>query len=235
MTPGHWIAAASAIAFLLVAVRFAMIRRGKDPARYDSVLAWHRAALYFCACIAVSGMTLTSIGVVTTGGRGGAGIVAFTSLAFAVIIAGYAGVWRRGTLTHGREQHLPSTIGFGLAWGISEGVLFASLWRVAIGITGHRVTGTVLAYALIATWSGLWHARYWDIHVAPEHNIAAWNLRKVLFAHTPNLVVTLTHLALYRNVSLFVMFQTLALTISAVSMRFPRYGAPGVVLEASSG
>ena len=32
----------------------------------------------------------------------------------------------------------------------------------------------------VGTFLGLWHALYWDRKVAPEHNIEAWNLRKVL-------------------------------------------------------
>ena len=61
-------------------------------------------------------------------------------------------------------------------------ILFNSRWLTAVA-----------AFAFIASYQGLWHRFYWDIKVAPPHNIPEWNVRKILFAHGPNLVVTLAH------------------------------------------
>ena len=46
----------------------------------------------------------------------------------------------------------------------------------------------------ISAFTGIWQDQYWDRLVSPEHNIAAWNARKVVLCHVPNLVVTLTFL-----------------------------------------
>lgn len=62
-----------------------------------------------------------------------------------------------------------------------------------------------------------------SVVVAPEHNLAEWNTRKMLFAHLPNLVCTLAYLAAYGNGGMFVLFQTVALLGSTYFMRFPRY------------
>ena len=225
------------IGFVGTLIRFRSLRDGSTT--YDSRLAWHRALLYFCGCLLVSRASgvlghVLHDPIVRAGQRSDQGWVALTALAVIVIVIAYGYVWPIGTRSHGRPLHLPVALGFGLAWGFCEGQLFASFWWMADRVITQRFIATLVAYGLIAAWSRNWHLRYWDVHVAPLHNIDAWNTRKVLFAHTPNLIVTLTHLALYRNVAMFVAFQTLGLTISTVVMRFPAYGAPGIGSEVAA-
>jgi hypothetical protein len=76
---------------------------------------------------------------------------------------------------------------------------------------------------VISAFLGLWHQFYWDIYVAPEHNILEWNIKKVLLAHIPNIVITLTYLSLYGNSGVFVLCQTFALVASTYFMRFPPF------------
>jgi hypothetical protein len=59
--------------------------------------------------------------------------------------------------------------------------------------------------------------------VTPEHNIVEWNGRKVLLAHTPNLIATLTYLTLHGNMGIFILLQTIALLSSTYFMHFPPF------------
>jgi hypothetical protein len=87
--------------------------------------------------------------------------------------------------------------------------------------------GAALAvYLLGGTLNGLWHAKYWDNNVSPDHNIKAQNQRKILLAHTPNLIASLAHMFAFGNPALFVLAQTLALLTSTMVMHFPPFWGP---------
>ena len=98
-----------------------------------------------------------------------------------------------------------------------------------------------VSFLVIATFTGTWHQFFWDIYVAPIHNIPEWNLRKVLFVHTPNLVLSLSLLTLFGSGSIVVAAQVVALVGSSIFMRFPAPtdedtlmdGSPVVPIEAS--
>ncbi len=79
-----------------------------------------------------------------------------------------------------------------------------------------------LTFLLLPAFQGGWHSLYWDLKVAPPHNLPEWNLRKVLFCHVPNLLVTLTFYAVSGSAIWFVAFQVISLALSARAMRFPR-------------
>ena len=81
----------------------------------------------------------------------------------------------------------------------------------------------MISYLCIGTYNGLLHHFFWDIYVSPPHNYSEWNARKVLFCHTPNLLVSLSYLAVFGNLWVFLGLQTLALLLSAWAMRFPGY------------
>jgi hypothetical protein len=142
-----------------------------------------------------------------------------------VVLVGYGLIWPRGTLTHGRPLDWRATLLFGPLWGISEGLLFVSIWLMTGWLSDVLWVRWLLAFLSIAAFIGIWHAAYWDVHVAPDHNIAAWNGRKVVFAHVPNLAVTLAHLALFDQPWLMVLCQAIALTLSTHFMRFPWFRA----------
>ncbi len=146
--------------------------------------------------------------------------MAWTFAALVVVVVGYWVIWPRGTLTHGRPLNLPAVMVFGVAWGVSEGLLFLSVWAVADRWLpwGWALAVTMLA---VGAFLGLWHALYWDLKVAPEHNIEAWNLRKVLFVHVPNLAVTVPYLATYGSGAVFVGLQAIGLLGATRAMHFP--------------
>ena len=119
---------------------------------------------------------------------------AFLGLCVLVVIVAYGVIWPIGTETHGR----PQAFGFGLIWGVSEGQLFVAIWSVIDRFVGPVSVVGAIAFLAISAFTGLWHDRYWDRLVSPVHNIVEWNGRKVLFCHVPNLIVTLTFLAVMR-------------------------------------
>jgi hypothetical protein len=160
---------------------------------------------------------------VTAEQLGSAPFLIFAALCTLVIGIGYGYIWPKGTATHGRSLVLTAVLPFGLLWGLSQGTLFVSIWLLlSKWITADWLL-ILASFLLLATFIGLWHSQYWDIHIAPEHNLVEWNLRKVLLAHTPNLVLTLTFLTRYESAALFVLWQTMALLLSTYFMRFPPF------------
>lgn len=194
---------------------------------YAARRAWQIAFVYFAACLLIALATGTVRRVIAnlpdSSDLRNAQWWLLTLLCLAIVIIGYCVIWPRGTLTHGRPLVWRAVLGFGLAWGVSEGLLFASVWTVTGWFSAGAWLRVVLAFFVLAAFIGIWHAAFWDKQVAPEHNIAAWNGRKVLFAHVPNLCATLAHLALYDQPIVMVACQTLALMASTYFMRFPPF------------
>ncbi|MBL8045068.1 MAG: hypothetical protein JNL09_00925 [Anaerolineales bacterium] len=218
------------IIIALLAVRLWQRSPGRNPNTYSVELAWLRAGIYFASCWLVSWSVgalqhITSQPLATAAQLQDVRWWALAALCLLIEIVGYYVIWPRGTLTHGRALHWPTVFLFGLLWGLSEGQLFVSVWALAQSFTSNTLIVAIVTFVVLSAFIGMWHALYWDIYVAPEHNIAEWNGRKVLFAHIPNLVVTLTFLALHGNWALMVLFQTVALLGSTYFMRFPRYVA----------
>ena len=147
--------------------------------------------------------------------------LALTLVCAGVIINSYFFVWPRGTVSHGRPRVIWAQLLFGVVWGISEGQLMLSFWALSeiAGLTGFWAG--VSTYLICTVFAGNWHRFYWDIHVAPDHNIREWNLKKVMWAHNPNLILTLVWLGLFGNAGLFVLFQATGLAASTWFMRFP--------------
>lgn len=155
-----------------------------------------------------------------------------TSACWLVIAVGYGIIWPRGTFTDRRQRHTLLSLGYGAVWGACQGLWFLTLWSLVArsGLNVWWVAG--LSYLLIGTYNGLWHRFFWDIYVSPPHNYSEWNTHKVLFCHTPNLLLCLTALALFGNSGMFVLLQATALAISAFVMRFP---APWDAYSAEAG
>lgn len=205
-------------------------------ATYNPRHAWLRAIVYFSACLLIAWLTGTLGRVlleavvsvypepveVTENLRNPNWII-WTIICFVIIAIGYLYIWPRGTETHGRPLVLSAVIPFGLAWGISEGFLFVSVWSVVFRWFGTSIWTVLVTFLILSTFIGLWHQFYWDIWVAPEHNIIEWNGRKVAFAHTPNLLASLIYLTLYQNLGIVIILQTIALFASTYFMRFPPF------------
>jgi hypothetical protein len=214
-----------------VALMFGVHRAWKrrhpvPPGTWSAPLAWQRALMYFGACVGVATFSgvlpvILTTPLATAAQMADPAWLALTAACVAVILAGYAGIWPIGTFTDGRKGHRLLTPAYGLVWGLCQGLLFLSVWALVerTGLGAWWVAG--ISYVLIGAYQGLWHNFFWDIHVSPPHNYRAWNARKVLLCHTPNLVVCLVYLALHGNAGIYVLLQGLALGISAWVMRFP--------------
>lgn len=215
------------LAALLVA--YLRLRSQLDTQLYQPRLAWLRAGLYAVCCALLAHLVgtfqaLTQTPLLAGYEQAGVAWLLATALCFVVIVVAYAVIWPRGTFTDGRARHPLSQLLFGLAWGLAQGLLFLSFWLLLSQTGWATLWLALLAYLCIGGYNGLWHHFVWDIHVSPPHNYSEWNARKVLLCHTPNLLVSLSHLAVFGNLWVFLALQTLALVLSAWAMRFPAYG-----------
>ena len=216
------------IAIFSCSLVFRLLKTPRQAHTYQADRAWLRAGIYFAICF-IASWGFGVFKVVTRSPIANAEQVndpIWIALALACLlveIVAYYVIWRKGTLTHGRPLTIASTLTFGILWGISEGLLFLTLWAIFELFIPSTTIVAIASFIVISAFLGIWHSQYWDIHVAPEHNIPEWNIRKVLFAHIPNLLITLTFFALYGNATLFIVFQTIALVGSSYFMRFPAY------------
>jgi hypothetical protein len=106
---------------------------------------------------------------------------------------------------------------------LSEGLLFLSVFALTSKFIASKFFVWLVSFLVIGTFVGMWHQFYWDIYVAPEHNIIEWNAKKVLFAHMPNIMITLAYLTIYESAGVFVLCQAFALIASTYFMRFPPF------------
>lgn len=218
---------------LLLATALALLHQQQRPAVpagcYSPRLAWLKAGIYFCACLIAA--TLSGVlpqvlaePLATAAQLTDTSWWLLTAAATAVIVIGYGVIWPKGTFTDGRKLHPLLAPGYGLVWGLCQGLLFLTLWTLIASTGLGQPSVAVLSYLAIGGYNGVWHRFYWDIQVSPPHNYTEWNTRKVLLCHTPNLLVCLSHLSLHGNAGLFVLWQGIALALSARAMHFPAYG-----------
>ena len=80
-----------------------------------------------------------------------------------------------------------------------------------------------VCYLVLSLFIGLWHAVYWDIYIAPEHNVLEWNIRKVILCHNPNVIVTTAYVTLFGNLGVYVGLQAVALFGATIAMPFPSF------------
>jgi hypothetical protein len=194
--------------------------------RFAPRRSWTVAGVYFAACwvaAASSGAldVITGRAVVTSDQSAGPGFWAMTVLVGATVVVGYWVVWPRGTHWGGRRPHRVSSIVFWVAYGLSEGLLYLSVWVVVADRLGRSAWTVVAVFGVVTTFNAVWRALVWDVWVTPEHNVAEWNFRKVLWVHAPVLVLAVTHVTLYEHGLLFVAFETVALLGATVHMRMP--------------
>lgn len=170
---GFWV-------FLLVKLQINKRRiRGYSPR-----LAWMRGGLYFTSGFIRSILTdvlpaLVSKPIATREQVSNFYWWLFTLLCIGVICFACFYLWGKGTLTHGRELHVPQVLFFGLFWGLGDGQAFLSAWAVTEKFIGNVWLTALVTFIAVGTFKGLWQSQNWDVHVAPEHNIPEWNLKKV--------------------------------------------------------
>jgi hypothetical protein len=195
---------------------------------YSPRLAWIRGGIYFTSAFILSILTgvfstLISKPIASQENLSNPIWWLFTLICTGVIYFAYFYLWPQGTLTHGRELHLSSVLIFGLLWGLSEGQIFLSVWSVTEKFIDNVWIVALVSFLIVGTFKGVWQSQYWDIHVSPEHNIPEWNEKKVLLGHIPNLIFTLSYLAIFGNALIFLFFQTAGLMYCAYYMHFPKW------------
>lgn len=192
---------------------------------YKAGHAWLRALAYFAVCLAASWHFGILERLLTDPLYDPRELSptwwAMTLVVSADVIFAYCWFWPKGTVTHGRPRRLLAGIAFGFLWGACQGQLMLVVYELIADLGLAIAISVALMFLVWSVWTALWHSRYWDLKVAPEHNIEEWNLRKVLVAHAPFLVLSISHYALFGNVMLFVAWQVIALTASTLVMRFP--------------
>lgn len=193
---------------------------------YSPKAAWLRASLYFGACLLVacfSGALDWALTAPLASAEQRAQPLwwLLTAACWLVIVVGYGVVWPRGTFTDGRPQHALLSLAYGAVWGACQAPWFLTIWLLVARSGLAAVWVAAISYLLIGGYNGIWHRFFWDIYVSPPHNYTEWNAKKVLLCHTPNLLLTLTMLALYGNAGMFVLLQAVALALSAFAMHFP--------------
>jgi hypothetical protein len=215
------------IAVLLPIVIIALVTKRRNVEGYDSGLAWLRALMYFCVCLLLSWATgvftaLVNSPIVTNPAqlenpvwRGALIII----LAFQLYA--YFRIWPAGTFHLNRPKYVVPAFIFALLWGFCEAQLFLVFWSL-IEMTGlDRIWVGILTYFAVGLFYAPWHPKYWDIYVAPEHNIKIWDMKKVIRCHTPNMVLGLVFLGFFESVPIYVAMNTLCLIGSTYYMRFP--------------
>lgn len=197
-----------------------------DEIHYSPKKAWVRASVYFAVCLTVSWyfrvlQDLWQQPIALASQLADPLWWLATILVSAYVVFAYVYYWPKGTVTHGRSLRPFAVLLFGFLWGFAQGQLVLVIYDLIEGLGLSAVWNVVIMFGVISNLTAVWHSRYWDIYVSPDHNVYEWNLRKVLVAHTPYLLLSVTHLAIFGNAALFVAWQVLALTASAFAMRFP--------------
>jgi hypothetical protein len=141
--------------------------------------------------------------------------------ALIVSFVGYWIIWPMGTVTAGRALHTGWAASFGVVWGVSEGALLVAFWTVVDDLVAPDWLAVTICFLLFGGLSAVWHERYWDVKVAPPHNIPEWDRVKIAFVHSPFLLVVLVHLARYGQGRVAVSAYAIALVGASIAMRFP--------------
>ena len=209
----------------LVTLRFTRYR-GHPWDIYYPALAWLRAGMYFCSCWLLAYWTgalrlVVESPVATPEQLANPNWVIYTAGVYAFILVAYAGVWSYFTPVFERKRNTLVSGIFGALWGSSSGLLFLSVWLLA-GKLGLPTWGTwLVTFLVLGGYQPNWHNIYWDHYIAPEHDTPMTQKIKALGCHIPNLIITLTYLALYDNYLIFVSAQVIACASAGIGMRYP--------------
>ena len=192
--------------------------------RYDAYTAWLRAGIFISICFVISwGMGVldaTFFHPTLPQMDNNMYFIIFTAASFIIVLVGYWIIWPMGTVTYGRAWGWHCVL-FGIVDGLAESQLFLCIWS-AVELFGLPRYGTgLITFFLQGGFKANWDQHYWNVYVAPAHNIEEWNKWKVLFVHVPNVLVTFSYFITYGNATLYCATQTLALIGSTNAMKFP--------------
>jgi hypothetical protein len=187
---------------------------------YRAGRAWFFAYAYFSGCWVLS--LVVGFGSDRTPMEPfNAGWWFLTVTAVCASAVGYWLLWPIGTTTQGRRLHLWWALLFGISWGLSEGMLLVVVWSPIRDWLSSPLVVILVSIVILGGIVALWHAAVWDRYIAPPHNLAEWNMRKVLGVHLPVLALAIAHLTIYEQVIAFVGIQIIALTGATIAMHFP--------------
>lgn len=221
------------LAVALVALVTVYVRRYRSVpwTVYRATPAWIRAGIYFCACFLIawaSGATekLLDGPIATSDQLRDPTWIGYTLAALGFICVAYGIVWVHFTVRFDRPLTPVRSTLFGVLWGLSSGQLFLSVWLIANDVGLPEPAAWVVTWLVLGAWQPNFHNIYWDHWIAPEHDTRLTQRIKALGCHIPNLLITLTYLALFDNALIFVGLQVIACVSASAGMRFP---APGYV------
>eukprot|EP00928_Gymnodinium_smaydae_P031114 TRINITY_DN2294_c0_g1_i2.p1 TRINITY_DN2294_c0_g1~~TRINITY_DN2294_c0_g1_i2.p1 ORF type:complete len:317 (+),score=39.70 TRINITY_DN2294_c0_g1_i2:80-1030(+) len=194
--------------------------------QYDPKGAWLEGGAFISLCFMLSwaagvlDATFFHPCVVVQAQSDSAAFFVFTAAAFVVVIVGYWLIWPVGTVAYGRKWGWHCVL-FGVLDGLAEAQLFLCIWAL-IELAGLPRYGTgLVTFLMQGGFKANWDQKYWNVRVAPAHNVQDWNKWKVLFVHLPNVLVTFSYFITYGSATLYVASQTVALLGSTSAMRFP--------------
>ncbi|GMH60189.1 hypothetical protein TrST_g8382 [Triparma strigata] len=192
------------------------------PSPYSASSAWLSALTFFSLCFILSWSTgvLSSVFFHPSLPPLTPPFLTFTITCFVVVFLGYWIIWPIGTVTYNRPTS-PYSILFGLLDGVSESLLILSFWSLIELINLPRYLTASITFLIQGGFKSNWDLKYWNIHVAPAHNIEEWNKWKVCFVHVPNVLLTFSYFVTYGCSSLYVATQVVAVIGSTWFMRFP--------------
>lgn len=189
---------------------------------YNAYTAWLSAVAFFSVCFTLSWATgvLDATFFHPTWPALSNSFIVFTAASFITVVVGYWVIWPIGTVSYGRKWGGQCVL-FGVVDGLAESQLFLCIWSVVELLGLPRYCTGLITFLLQGGFKANWDQKYWNIHVAPAHNISSWNKWKILCVHVPNVFVTFSYFITYGNATLYCATQTLALIGSTSFMRFP--------------
>jgi len=214
-----------AFALFLTLLLFAGTR-GKDTRVYDAKMAWLRALIYYSICWLLSWATGVLPTLLTTPFFDPAHLSqmswqVYVAATWVVVLFGYVYVWPAGSVTYNRKFYPLTTIPLGIIWGLSEAQLFLSYWAIAERFVDTPWVVAIITYVCASLTNGPLHLFYWDRYVSPDHNIYEWNVRKVMFAHNPTLILSLVFLVVWGDIWVYMAWPAFALFACAIAQKFP--------------
>ena len=145
----------------------------EDEYHYDAFAAWLGAGAFVSACFVVSwgaGVLDATFFHPARPAFDDAYFVVFTAASFAIVLVGYWFVWPIGTVAYGREWGWHCIL-FGIVDGLAESQLFLCIWSAAELIGLPRYGTGLITFVLQGGFKANWDQRYWNVYVAPAHNI----------------------------------------------------------------
>jgi hypothetical protein len=200
--------------------------RGKDTRIYNAKMAWVRAWIYFCICWLLSWVTGVLPALLSSPWVDPAHVIEkswlfYVMLTWVVVLVGYIYIWPSGTVTYKRKLYPITTSIIGVVWGLSEAQLFLVFWSVGERFLDIPWVVALFTYVCASMANGPLHLFYWDLYVSPDHNIYEWNIKKVMFAHNPTLILSLGFLALWGDIWVYMFWPAFAIFSCAIAQRFP--------------